>query len=414
MAVIPNIVIAGGGIVGTSIAYYLAKDYQQAVTLIDPVGIAPGASGKAGGFLARDWRDGTTLEELQRQGFELHQEIANELRQEQERGIAEGNKDSIDYRRLTCAAMTVNDSVQTVRKPRSKKLKDVEWVDQDVVLDTVFMGDEESIAQVHPRKLCEALWRSAETKVGSTILKSRIVNAIVKDNGDGCADRDQSNSARIHAVKLDDGRSLPVDKLVIACGPWTYQANQWFDEYNNQSDFSIQIPDITGVKCHSILVRSPKVLSQAVFFESDGALGDGDLEVYPRPDGDCYVNGFPDEETIVSEHPGQESLDRDALDLLRKAMGQTASKELFQGQATTTPHTEQVCYWPETLDGLPLLGPLPGVGGAYVAAGHSVWGILQGPPTGRAMAELIMEGEAKSLNLAPFGLDRFDKKLERR
>ena len=34
-------------------------------TLMDPVGIAPGASGKAGGFLARDWKEGTTLEQLQ-------------------------------------------------------------------------------------------------------------------------------------------------------------------------------------------------------------------------------------------------------------------------------------------------------------------------------------------------------------
>jgi glycine/D-amino acid oxidase-like deaminating enzyme len=90
-------------------------------------------------------------------------------------------------------------------------------------------------------------------------------------------------------------------------------------------------------------------------------------------------------------------------------MKQTASKELFQGQATTAPHTQQVCYWPETIDGLPLLGPLPGVKGVFVAAGHSVWGILQGPATGKAMAELIVDGEAKCLDLSMFKLDRFQE-----
>jgi glycine/D-amino acid oxidase-like deaminating enzyme len=398
VAVLPNIVIAGGGVVGTSIAYFLAKKYDMPVTLVDPVGIAPGASGKAGGFLARDWRDGTPLQDLQRQGFELHQEIADELLQNEDASDIPG----IDYRRLTCAAVAIDESAETVQKPRSKKLKDVEWVDQNVVMGSMPMGDESSIAQVHPRKFCQAIWQTAVNKVGSTLIKGRIVKAKLKES-----DAVDDNTVSIHAVELDNGQVLPTDNLVIACGPWTHEANQWFEEYNNQHDSSIHIPDITGVKCHSILVKSPKILSQAVFFEGDGTLGDGDLEVYPRPDGDCYVNGFPDEEAVVTERPGEESLDRSALDLLQMAMEQTASKELFQGQSTTAPHTEQVCYWPETIDGLPLIGPIPGVDGTFVAAGHSVWGILQGPATGRAIAELIMEGKSNSLDLGMFGLERF-------
>ena len=34
-----------------------------------------------------------------------------------------------------------------------------------------------------------------------------------------------------------------------------------------------------------------------------------------------------------------------------------------------------------------------------VDARHSVWGILQGPSTGKVLAELIMEGEARSVDL---------------
>ena len=39
---------------------------------------------------------------------------------------------------------------------------------------------------------------------------------------------------------------------------------------------------------------------------------------------------------------------------------------------------------------------------AYVATGHSVWGILNAPATGEAMAELIADGTARTTNLSPF------------
>ncbi len=55
-----------------------------------------------------------------------------------------------------------------------------------------------------------------------------------------------------------------------------------------------------------------------------------------------------------------------------------------------------------TRDGLPLLGQVAGIEGAYVATGHNVWGILNAPASGEAMAELLLEGAAKSVDLAPF------------
>ena len=57
-------------------------------------------------------------------------------------------------------------------------------------------------------------------------------------------------------------------------------------------------------------------------------------------------------------------------------------------------------------DGLPLIGPIAGVEGAYVATGHSVWGILNAPATGEAMAELILDGAARHVDLAAFAPDR--------
>ncbi len=71
--------------------------------------------------------------------------------------------------------------------------------------------------------------------------------------------------------------------------------------------------------------------------------------------------------------------------------------------------SQKACYWPETPDGLPCIGPIPWVKGAYIAAGHSVWGILQGPITGKAMAELLLDGASTTLDLASFDVQRFQE-----
>jgi hypothetical protein len=48
------------------------------------------------------------------------------------------------------------------------------------------------------------------------------------------------------------------------------------------------------------------------------------------------------------------------------------------------------------------MGAVPGARDAYVATGHSVWGILHAPATGEAMAELILNGAASMVDLSPF------------
>ena len=47
--------------------------------MVERTGVANAASGKSGGFLARDWCDGTPVEALARRGFDLHAELAASL-----------------------------------------------------------------------------------------------------------------------------------------------------------------------------------------------------------------------------------------------------------------------------------------------------------------------------------------------
>ena len=64
------------------------------------------------------------------------------------------------------------------------------------------------------------------------------------------------------------------------------------------------------------------------------------------------------------------------------------------------------CYRPLTVDGVPLIGPVPDVPGAYLATAHASWGICNAPATGRMVAEMVLDGASRSLDAAPFALSR--------
>lgn len=52
-----HVVVVGAGAVGACTAYFLSQKATQdlSVTVIEKTKVACAASGKAGGFLARDW-----------------------------------------------------------------------------------------------------------------------------------------------------------------------------------------------------------------------------------------------------------------------------------------------------------------------------------------------------------------------
>jgi len=397
-----HVVIAGAGVVGTCTAYYLARNHRgdgvKSVTLVDPSGVvAPAASGKAGGFLALDWNDGSPTQELTRRSFDLHQEIADEL-----------GAESIQYRRLECAAISVaagsGGAPGVVRRPSGKKLRGVEWADSPGVLGVRPLGTEETIAQVHPKRLCERLWEETKRMLpDSRLVKGRVVATTAgADAGEG-EEGGGSGDDKV-GVKLEDGTVIGgADAVLFACGPWTANV-------------------MRGVKYHSAVIPTDKVLRQCVFFS-----GCGDPEVYVRPDGTAYCTGFPDGDVVVTERPGEEEVRPEKISEIVRAVREASSSSGGGGGAggalANDPVVEQACYLPTTDDGVPVMGRLPasavGVGGSsgnsnagrcyYIAAGHSCWGILLGPASGEAMASLIATGRRSTdhVDLGRFDPSRF-------
>ena len=58
--------------------------------------------------------------------------------------------------------------------------------------------------------------------------------------------------------------------------------------------------------------------------------------------------------------------------------------------AEAEPVSVRACARPQSFDGRPLLGPVPGIERLYVAAGHGPWGISTAPASARLVADAIL------------------------
>ncbi|HTW50312.1 MAG TPA: FAD-dependent oxidoreductase [Stellaceae bacterium] len=355
-----HVVVCGGGAIGCSIAYFLTRR-GAGVTVVESTGIACAASGKSGGFLARDWCAGTPLDPLARRSFDLHAELAAEI------------SDDWGYRRLDTYGGFASRRV-SLGEYRSAYALD--WFAPDVAL-CQSIGSRETTAQVHPARYTEAMMNAAEAR-GAELKRGRMIG--LRRDGD-----------RVAGVEIEGGDTIAADVVVIAMGPWSVLAARW-----------LPLPPVFGLKGHSLVFDTgDRVPAEAAFLEYQEETGAVlTPELFPRPDGTTYVCGISGEE-IVPIDPARVKPDGGAIYRL-EAMCRALSPVLAAAPIVA----RQACYRPVTGDGLPLIGKAPGVGGAYIATGHSVWGILNAPATGEAMAELIVDGAARTVDLAPFDPER--------
>ena len=80
------------------------------------------------------------------------------------------------------------------------------------------------------------MWEYSQEAVGSKLVIGKVVRAISNDDGSICG------------VKLDDGTTVDADALVVACGPWTDAARNWFG-----TEAGSKMPRMSGVKVGSAI-----------------------------------------------------------------------------------------------------------------------------------------------------------------
>jgi glycine/D-amino acid oxidase-like deaminating enzyme len=349
------VIVCGAGVVGASVAYFLARR-GVAVTVVERTGVACAASGKSGGFLALDWCDGSPLGPLARASFRLHAELAAEL------GTDYG------YRRMDTFMLAARErgtpaGGHRVAAPR--------WLDGSGIV-TAALGSPETTAQVTPARFTAALIDAARAR------GARVHTGVVADvawrGGAACG------------VVTAAGETLEGDAVVLAMGPWT-----------GRLAGRLHLPSVYGLKGYSVTLDAPDVPAHALFVDYRTADGRAlEPEIFPRPNGEVYVCGMADPAPLP-ESPEAVDVNESSCDTLARAAGRVSA-----ALATARITRRQACYRPVTDDGVPLIGPVPGARGVFVATGHGPWGILNAPATGLAMAELVADGAAKLVDLRPF------------
>ena len=351
-----RVAICGAGVIGACTAYFLARRGIE-VVVIDRAGVASSASGKAGGFLALDWCAGSPLDALARRSFALHAQLPGEI---------DGDW---GYRRMTA----YSGFVVAERDPRRHRHSQPDWLSDGVIIAGA-IGTPDTTAIVHPRAFTTAMMRAAQ-RYGAVLHDSEVTGLVRRDTG--------SAVAGVAA----GGETVAADAVVIAMGPWSLLAAGW-----------TALPPVFGHRSPSIVYDTGKdVPAEALFLEYQEHDGDAvTVEVFPRAGGDTHVTALSDDVPLPLD-PNAVAPEPDTIERLQR-IAQRLSPA-FRPERIVA---RQACYRPLTQDGLPLIGKAPHADNVYVATGHNVWGILNAPATGEAMAELIADGAARSTALAAF------------
>jgi len=412
MAERKNIVIIGGGIIGSSSAYWLTRhpEYNPAthsITLLEATKVAGGASGKAGGLLAL-WAYPAAIVPL---SYRLHKQLANEHGGVERWGYRAVHRGRAPRRRsipgkqdrVTTAedAGTFEDSSISLKKRSKEALarlrkagvpQDLDWVDAETTDMYEEMGDPTNTAQVHPYMFTTAMAELAEEKGANIIYGSAThVNTSLTGAVNG-----------VSYISKNDGSEhvLPATDVILSAGPWTQQV--W------------PLAPISALRAHSVTIRPSRPVSAYALFtsitlpknfhdrteSSKGSPRHVTPEIYARPNNEIYACGEGDQ--LVSL-PGttdlvevNESRCQDIVDYVG-----SISDELRNGEVTA----RQACYLPNVdSGGGPLIGETS-TKGLFLAAGHTCWGIQNGPATGKLISELVFDGDAQSASIRGGNLD---------
>lgn len=351
----PDVIVIGGGIVGTSAAAFLAEA-GASVTLLDRDGLASGASGANSGVVQHPMDP--PMVELFREtvghyrtltdadaGFRLPDEPAGMLFVSHERAAAEG-----------MLGMFPGLATEVLAGDELRRIEPT--LAPDLAAMRVAIG-----YPVPPSASTYAYATVAERR-GVTIRVGRVATPVV-------------DAGRVVGVRVD-GRVVGADQVLVAAGPWTPAAI-------DPSGTWVPIRERWGVVVEVELAEPPShCIEEAEIGASIGA------------EPSAYERGGPD----TWDFSLMTALGVSAVGstfLRAKPDPDAWTERLLQRAASFVPAVMdapirgvRACARPVSTDGRPLIGAIPGTDGLFVCAGHGPWGISTGPASARLVVDTML------------------------
>lgn len=190
---------------------------------------------------------------------------------------------------------------------------------------------------------------------------------------------------RIAAVRLADGSEIACDAAVNAAGPWARTVAAWA---------GVELPVCARRRCVFAFTCPTPIDRCPLVIDVSGA--------WFRPEGRGFICGVaPDERDDADDLP----LDVDPR-LFEARIWPALAARVPAFEAVRVNSSWAGYYEYNAFDQNGIVGALPQPGNLILANGFSGHGIQQAPAVGRGVAELIVHGGYRTLDLGPLGFER--------
>jgi sarcosine dehydrogenase len=375
-----QIIVIGGGIIGCSTAYHLARDHKADVLLLEQGKITSGSTWHAAGLVGQ-LRSSASITKVLKYSVELYKDLAVET------GLDTGWKMTgclrlamtpdrwIEFKRLATTAKSFGMEMELIGPDEVRRM----WPLMDTS-DLIGASWLPTDGQASPSDITQSLAKGARMRGARIVEGVRVI-------GFRMAGR------RITHVETDHGE-IACDTVVNCGGMWARQIGAMagvavpLHPVKHQYIVTEKIP---GLSPDAATLRDPD--RRTYFKEEVGGLVMGGYE--PNPQG--WVIGdipenwefrlFDDDYDHFGQHLEQ------AIARV-PALANVGVKQMINGAESFTP------------DGNFILGPAPECANMYVGAGFNAFGIASGGGAGWVLADWVMRGEAP-LDLWAVDIRRF-------
>jgi len=345
----PDVVVIGGGIVGTSAAAHLAEGGQR-VTLVEQTEIAAGASGRNSGVVQHPFDP--VLVDLHLETIDLYRGLEGFAMPAEPSGLLSVTSDIEGVRRLTDQIAATHPGLSPRFVPPDEMASLEPSLAPDVAACRLDIGYPVGPARATRAYAARAARAGVEIRVGAPASISW-------------------TDGRVGGVVID-GERIAAGDVLVAAGPWS-------PAIVDSSGTWRPIVRRWGVVVSLSLASPPThVLEEAEISIEPGTLEDEDAGhafSLVTADGTSSLGS-----TLLADEP---DVDATVPSLIRRG------SRFVPAIADAPIGPARLCARPLSIDGRPLVGRVPGVDGLWIAAGHGPWGISTGPASGRLIADLI-------------------------
>ena len=376
-----QVVVIGGGVIGTSVAYHLTKLGYTDVVLVEQGQLSSGTTWHAAGLVGqlRASESGTRLVQYSTQLYaELEAETGLSAGYKQCGGVTVARSEDrmVQLRRtaanaaaydLECELLTPEQAFERYPVMRVDDLVGAIWLPAD--------------GKANPTDLTGALAKGARQRGARIVEHTRVIDILTVDG-------------HVTGVRTDAG-DIEAEIVVNCAGQWALAIGLMAGvnvPLHSAEHFYVVSETIAGVHPDMPILRDPD--GYTYFKEEVGGLVIGGFEPEAKPWVSPQQIPYPFEFQLLDEDWDHFQILMDNAMLRIPALEETGIKKFYNGPESFTPDNQFI------------LGEAPGLRNFFVAAGFNSVGIASAGGAGRALAEWIVNGSPTS-DLTSVDIRRF-------